>query len=249
MLPPVFFAEPECCKVDIIRLSAAESHHATSVMRLGCGQIVMVVDGAGSAYRGEITGRPSGKIVEVSVHSRLRNWGEPAIKLTLAAGLSTASKFDAVVQKGTELGVGRFVGLVCEKSKVKLEDPKRIKSRKTRLENVALAAMKQCRRSYRPEVALPVNFDDFMKETDPDSLNVMFHPPPDGQQLGKLDIAPDLRRVTALVGPESGFSADELDLAIGAGYEVISLGSRVLRTETAGPVACALLMNLCGDLI
>jgi len=247
MLPPVFFAEPESCNGDIIRLSTAESHHATSVLRLGCGRILIVVDGAGNAYRGEITGSSSGKKVEVAVHTRIRNWGEPTVKLTLAAGLSTGSKFDTVVQKGTELGVVRFAGLVCEKSKVKLEDSKRIKSRQTRLEKVALAAMKQCRRSYRPEVAIPVDFKEFMKETDCDSLNIMFHP--DGQQLNKLVFKTDIRRVTALVGPESGFSADEVDLAASVGYQVVSLGPRVLRTETAGPVACTLLMNLCGDLI
>lgn len=247
MLPPVFYAEPESCKGDIIKLSAAESHHAKSVLRLGAGQILMIVDGVGNAYRGEITGSSSGKRIDVAVHTRVRNWGEATVKLTLAAGLSTASKFDTVVQKGTELGAARFVGLVCDKSKVKLEESKRIKSRKTRLEKVALAAMKQCRRSYRPEVVLPVSFDEFLKETDPDSLNVMFHP--EGQQLDKVLLDPDVRRVTALVGPESGFSDDEVDLARAADYQIISLGPRVLRTETAGPVACALLMNLCGDLI
>ena len=86
-----------------------------------------------------------------------------------------------------------------------------------------------------------------MKETDSDSLNIMFHPV--GQQLSKLVIETGVRRVTALVGPESGFSADEVDLAASVGYQVVSLGPRVLRTETAGPVACTLLMNLCGDLI
>lgn len=247
MLPPVFYAEPDSCNGEVIRLSAAESHHATSVLRLGCGRILIVVDGAGNAYRGEITGASLGKRVDVAVHTRIRNWGEATVKLTLAAGLSTGSKFDTIVQKGTELGVVRFAGLVCDKSKVKLEDSKRIKSRRTRLEKVALAAMKQCRRSYRPETALPVDFEEFMKETDSESLNVMFHPV--GQQLSKLVIETDVRRVTALVGPESGFSADEVDLAVTAGYQVVSLGPRVLRTETAGPVACALLMNLCGDLI
>jgi 16S rRNA (uracil1498-N3)-methyltransferase len=247
MLPPVFYAEPDSCNGDIIKLSTAESHHAKSVLRLGRGQILMVVDGAGNAYRGEITGSSSGKTVDVAVHTRIRNWGEPMVKLTLAAGLSTGSKFDSIVQKGTELGVVRFAGLVCEKSKVKLEDSKRIKSRKTRLEKVTLAAMKQCRRSYRPEVAIPVDFEEFIKETDSDSLNVMFDP--DGQQLSKLVFETDVRRVIALVGPESGFSAEEVDLATAAGFQVISLGPRVLRTETAGPVACALLMNLCGDLI
>lgn len=247
MLPPVFYANPEACSQDLISLSTPESHHALKVMRLSLGALVVVVDGVGNACRGEVAHVRNRKTVEVAVHSRIRNFGEPMVRLTLAAGLSTGSKFDSVVEKGTELGVVRFAGILCQKSKIKLDDPSRVKSRKTRLEKVALAAMKQCRRSYRPDISIPVGLDDFLAETDPESLNLIFHP--GGARFEQLAINPDIRRASALVGPESGFTDEEVQRAVGVGYQQVSLGQRILRTETAGPIVSALIMNRLGDLI
>ena len=248
MQSPIFYALPENIDDKKIILPDAESHHARKVLRLGKGEPVIVIDGLGSAYRGEIITGQLSKKTEITIHNVIRNFGEPNIRLTLAAGLSTNYKFDTVVEKGTELGVKRFVPLLAEKSKVKIDDPKRIKSRISRLEKVALAAAKQCRRSYRPDISAPVKFMDFLKETDPESLNLIFHPGNDGTLFHNLEIYKDYKRASLIVGSESGFSNMEILQAKEAGYKQISIGSRILRTETAGPVVCALLMNKLGEL-
>ena len=245
---PVFYAPPDHRSDDLIELPRSESRHALKVMRAKRGEIVVVVDGCGVAYRGEIYGVVARETVQVRIHAELRNFGEPLVRIQLAAGLSSVSKFDSLVQKGTELGVTRFVPLICRTAKVKLDDPRKAEARVKRLQKVALAAIKQCRRSLLPEITLPMTLDDLLRETDVDSVNVMFHPSQTGLGLKDVLAGARTRRVSILVGPESGFTSDEEGAAAKAGYQTVSLGSRILRTETAAPVACALVMSLLGEL-
>ncbi|MFZ5980603.1 MAG: RsmE family RNA methyltransferase [Candidatus Zixiibacteriota bacterium] len=247
MVLPVFYAPPENIVQDTITLPDAESRHAISVMRLKRGALVLVVDGLGTAYQGEIRTVGAG-CVGVCVHSQFRHFGEPSFRLTLAAGMSAGEKFDTIVEKGTELGVKRFVPIISVKSKVKLEEPKRIKSRLSRLERVALAAIKQCRRSYRPDISPPITLVAYLNQFDPEALNLIFAPEKTAVPLDKVSIDPDLKRVNLLVGPESGFSSDEIEMAVRVGFTPVSLGQRILRTETAGPAVCALIMYLMGEL-
>ncbi len=245
---PVFYAPPDHRSDDLIELPVGESRHALKVMRARRGDMVIVVDGCGVAYRGEILGVVARETVQVRIHAELRNFGEPLVRLQLAAGLSSVSKFDSLVQKGTELGVARFVPLICRTAKVKLDDPKKAATRVKRLGKVALASIKQCRRSLLPQITLPMTLDDLLQETDADSVNLMFHPSKTGLALQDVLAGTDTRQVSILVGPESGFTSDEEEAAVKAGYQAVSLGSRILRTETAGPVACALVMSLLGEL-
>lgn len=247
MEAPVFYAPPDRVEGDTIVLPPEEAHHAKQVLRLAVGDAVLVVDGEGLAYRGAISDLKVKRSALVQIHDRLRGLGEPMVKLTLAAGLSTAHKFDTIVQKGTELGVTRFVPLVTERSKVTL-DPRRASTRVARLAKVALAAMKQCRRSVLPQIGQPISLEDFLSETDRSDSLLMFHPDQKAVPLSSMaedELGP---RITALVGPESGFSAGEVVDAVKAGFEVVRLGDRVLRSETAGPAVCALLMFYCGEL-
>lgn len=245
---PIFHAPPESLDADQIELSKAESHHAHAVMRLKCGAMVIVVDGLGKACRGEIDRIGRGKNVRVRVHARLRNFGEPIVRVTLAAGISVGSKLDMIVQKATELGIKRFVPILSERSRVKLDDPKRAASKMRRLEKVALAAIKQCRRSYRPEIAEPISLNSFLDATEPSDAHLLFHPSDSAETLQRCLPDETISRVTLLVGPEAGFSEIEVAAAVAAGYHHVSLGGRVLRSETAAPVACALVMAQLGEL-
>ncbi len=244
---PVFFAPPENVIGETVTLPTEESRHLAKVMRLKTSTVIMIVDGLGMAYRAEVAkiGRTE---VTARVHSVQRNFGEPVVRLTLAAGMSVGSKFDSVVEKGTELGVKRFVPVSTSKSKLSLDTPRRSANKIRRWEKVALAAMKQCRRSYRPEISTPVSFEEFLSQVDPDDSNVILHPSASAIPMGQARFDPETRRVTLLVGPESGFTEDEVAAAVSAGFACHSLGQRILRTQTAGPVAAALLMNALGEL-
>jgi len=245
---PIFYALPQDIVGDDIRLDKDELHHASKVMRLSVGSQVIVIDGQGMAYRGELTSLDGRSSNHVRCHSTIRNLGETMVHLTLASGLSTGHKFDSVVQKGTELGVKRFVPILAHKSKAKLDNHRRAEKRLTRLEKVALAAAKQSRRSFVPQISHPMSVSEFIEQTDETGLNLIFHPSRGNQLNQELESVGDVRQVSLLVGPESGFTDEEVEAALGRGFRPVSLGNRVLRTETAGPVVCALVLNQLGEM-
>jgi len=243
MQPPVFYASPKSFEDDIVILGAQESKHASKVMRLKKGAIVVIIDGLSNGYRGEIIKIGKDKSVVIKLHAQIRNFGEPDHVVTLASGLSTGYKFDTIIEKGTELGIKRFVPLLTEKSKVRLDNIQKAQNRLARYNKVALSAAKQCRRSYIPDITLPIKFADFMNEIDEQSTNIIFHPGKLSIQYSKEIFNNSYKRVTLIVGPESGFSDTELELASEKKIIQIQLGKRILRTETAGPIITALTMN------
>ncbi|MFQ5454531.1 MAG: RsmE family RNA methyltransferase [Candidatus Zixiibacteriota bacterium] len=248
MEPPLYYSKPEAINDDLIELGVKESHHAVRVMHHKRGDLIIVVDGLGNAYRGEIIQINHNKQVRIKVHSVVRNFGEPNIILTLAGGLSTGTKFNTIIEKGTELGVKRFVPLLTEKSRIKLDDPKKSKAKIARYENITLAAIKQCRRSCLPEISAPISFEKYMQEIDVNDLSLIFHPSRYSRPLSDAIKSTEVRRINIIIGPESGFSENEIISAKERGVKPISLGSRILRTETAGPVTCALIMNIFNEL-
>src|SRR3990170_2048513 len=120
MDPFVFYTLPDSVNGDVITLSKDEAHHAKNVLRLKENSQVVVVDGLGTAYRSSLSGLSGRKDTTVNVQNVVRNFGEPFVKLTLAAGFSEGYKFDNVVQQGTEVGVSAFIPVITEKSKMKM---------------------------------------------------------------------------------------------------------------------------------
>lgn len=249
MEPPLFIVDPEEIGADLVDLDEVESHHAVKVLRLERSDQVLLVDGRGMACRGVVAKVGRNGVVTVETGTPLRNFGEPLAQVTLAAGLSTADKFDEVIEKATELGVRRIVPLLTSKSKVKLEDPARIKRRLGRFEKICRAAMKQCRRSFCPEMVAPRPLSDFLAAVRDADLALVFDPNTDGAvPLSRVVTSAACRDALVIVGPESGFTADEVNSLRGAGAVVVTLGKRVLRAENAGPVAVALVMHALGEL-
>jgi 16S rRNA (uracil1498-N3)-methyltransferase len=244
MQSPIFYVPSNKISGDLIELPADESRHAITVLRLKRNDPVVVVDGNGMTYRGELIIEKQSKYASVRVTSTIRNSGEPMVRLTLAAGLSTGFKFDQVIQQGTEVGISRFVPLKTEKSYIKSSD---LSNKLNRFEKVAVAAMKQSRRSYLPDVAGIRTLPEYLKESMDEPLKLLFHP--EIEQSISLESLRNssVQRASLLIGPESGFSTAEVNQALSAGFKPVSLGTRVLRTETAGPVCAALVLQALGE--
>ena len=243
----VFYALPDDIIGEWITIRGDEAHHLKNVMRAGKGDTIMVVDGIGNGYKSVIE-KASPKQMSCRVLSQVRHFGEPMIHVTLAAGLSTGYKFDEVIQRGTELGVSRFIPLQAEKSRVKIESDRREKAKLTRWNKVAVASMKQTGRSFLPVIDPISECSDVLGRSGEAMMKILFDSAHGSRSLADLELSPDIKNYTLFVGPESGFSRAEIELAKESGCAIVGLGRRVLRTQNASPVAVALLMHILGEL-
>jgi 16S rRNA (uracil1498-N3)-methyltransferase len=246
---PVCYCPPDCFRGDKIVIPNEEARHIKRVLRLKSGERLITVDGEGHAYEGLLIEDEKWGGASMQIEQKFDNWGEPKVHLTLAFGLSAGSKTDEIVEKGTELGVSRFVPLVTSKSKVKLDVNSQSQRKSDRLTRVAVAAMKQCRRSFLPEICEPRGIDSFLKECNASSTvqKLLFHPQAESRVL-ESSLVKGKSELIVITGAESGFSDEEVAAAQKAGCLIVSLGSRVLRAENAAPIACALIMQLAGEL-
>ncbi|MBI5266488.1 MAG: 16S rRNA (uracil(1498)-N(3))-methyltransferase, partial [candidate division Zixibacteria bacterium] len=160
---PICYCPPDCFRGDKIVLPDDEARHISRVLRLNVGDSLITVDGEGVAYQGRLIEDERWGGTSMQIGSTLAQFGEPRVRLTLAFGLSVGSKADEIVEKGTELGVSQFMPLFTEKSKVRLDDMTKAIRKSDRLTRVAIAAMKQCRRSRLPQICTPTDVASFLK--------------------------------------------------------------------------------------
>ncbi len=223
---PIFYTSPENIKDDEAILIGEEARHLYKVLRLTKGEAVTVVDGRGNGYRSQIE-LISDKEVRCRIFAPIRNFGEPLHYVTLAAGLSTGSKFDEVIEKGTELGISRFVPLITQKSKIRADEEGGSSKKTERWRKVAIAAMKQCGRSVIPDIVTIIQFDNLFKLPNLGQV-ILFDPSSTNTPFEDYKLDAGQKYFTLVVGPESGFSAAELDLTREKGAALVSLGTRVL---------------------
>jgi 16S rRNA (uracil1498-N3)-methyltransferase len=164
--------------------------------------------------------------------------------VTLAQALVATDKMDWLVQKAVELGVARIVPLETERAVVRL-DGERAAKRIEHLRQVAIAACEQCGRNRLPDVAPVAKLPAFLAACAGGDARTLLLAPGATMRLGEVD--PGGRAIVLMIGPEGGFSDGERRAAQAAGFEAVSLGPRVLRTETAGLAALAALQARFGD--
>jgi 16S rRNA (uracil1498-N3)-methyltransferase len=233
-----------------VTLSAEEMRHARDVLRLHCGDEVYVFDGRGREYRCVIA-----EFERESARLDLMEEVEPAqpeshLNLTLAVALLKGEKFDLVVQKATELGARRIAPLITARADVRLRDAEEAKRKTDRWQRIAIESAKQCGRAGLMEIEAPFGFQAFIERAPDAELRLMFaeHGGESPTQIME-NSPPRLASVTALVGSEGGWTDDEITQARAQGWEIVTLGGRTLRAETAAIVVTALLQHRLGDLV
>ena len=226
------------------------------VLRLGAGDEIYIFAGDGREFQCVIeeSRRDSASLRVVAEVSPARP--ESPLDLTLAVALLKGEKFDLVVQKATELGVRRILPIITERADVRLRDENDASKRVARWRRIALEAAKQSGRAHVPDVGTPRTFPSLLEGLSaegepslPTSLTVMFSER-DGQRLTEVINRQEIgeRHLIALVGSEGGWTDEEIARARQAGWEIVTLGGRTLRAETAAIAVVALLQNLLGDL-
>lgn len=238
----------------VVALPSQATQHVVKVLRLREGAPLTLFDGSGGEWSATITAIGKHTVeARTDAHSALER--ESPLAITLLQGLARGEKMDWIVQKATELGVTRIVPIATLRSVVQL-DGERSDKRLAHWRSVAVAACEQSGRNRPPEIATPVPLDAALAiaATRGLGMHCFALAPGDAPQftgaLGELATqasgAP--LRLTLLVGPEGGLADEELARAAGCGFRAVSLGPRVLRTETAGAAAIAIAQALLGDL-
>ena len=243
-VPPSAFAADE----QSVFLGADETRHAHDVLRLHPGDEVYIFDGEGKEVRCTlrefVRDRAALDVFEEVEPAR----PESPVDLTLAVALLKHEKFDLVIQKTTELGVIRIVPIESDRADVKLRSNEDPLKRVTRWRRIALEAAKQSGRARVPEISAPLSFESLVKQPIAnETIRLMFSEREGNSLSGAVENA-QTRRVVALVGPEGGWTNQEIELARENGWRIVTLGGRTLRAETAAIAVVALLQNRLGDL-
>lgn len=237
-----FIYSPEDYDGEQVTISGREAHHIADVLRLKPGEMVRLIDGNGLAHTCEITSAGSRKVI-CSVIKSTKGSGESTLRLTLAIGLSPEAKFDTIIEKGTEVGINRFIPILTEKGKIKVGDIGGVKRKMERWRRVCEAAVKQSGRSVIPFIDAPLSFRDFLLSCLP-AGTFLFQLGDRSESFYSANLSAFEDEITVVVGPESGFTNDEIESARRRGIRIMNLGDRVLRTETAAVVIPALIIYL-----
>lgn len=231
-----------------LRLSDEDLHHVLDVLRLGIGDRIVCVDARGVALEVEIT-HVEGGVVEGRAVRDVEAVAVP--RVWLVQGIAKGEKMDSVVRQATEIGVERIVPLSSSRCVVKLDGAK-AKAKQERWQRVAREASKQSQRTRVPEVAPVVSVADLATEVGAVALVLVAWEEAEGalsirRAIAGSDLSSD-DVVAVVVGPEGGFSADEVAAFVAFGARTVWLGPTTLRTETAGVVAAALAISARGGL-
>lgn len=219
-----------------------EARHAAGVMRLRVGEQIQVVDGVGVRLTGVISAVDGAARVDLDV-TTVQHEQAPACRMVLVQALAKGGRDELAIEAGTEVGMDVAIPWQSARSVSRWRGPKVAKGL-DRWRQVVLAATKQSRRAFLPEIGDLLLGEELLatatSAVERGATVLVAHEGAD-IPIGQAEIAPDSAEVFVVIGPEGGLTADEVDGLRGAGAQVVRLGPHVLRTSTAGPIALALL--------
>jgi len=238
------FVPPESIRGDSVHIAGSLAHKLRIVLRLKAGDHIVVLDNSGAEREVRLDSLRADE-VRGSVLTTSRCANEPTTRITLFQALLKGSSFDLVLQKCTEIGVGSFVPVISERCVAR--EPSQ--TRAARWEKIVLEAAQQSRRGLLPIVHPITSFDEACRSSTGPSLILW-----EGERIAGLkDVLQPLNEsnpvsINVFVGPEGGFSIQEIELARASGIIPTSMGGRILRAETAGLVASTALLYEFGEM-
>jgi|WetSurMetagenome_2_1015567.scaffolds.fasta_scaffold41639_3 16S rRNA (uracil1498-N3)-methyltransferase len=238
-----FFAPPERWALDRVVLDREETHHLGRVLRLPVGARVLVVDGQGRGAVAVVSSLAADEAV-LSLEGDVPVRAESPLRVTLGLALAKGEAMDQVVRQATEMGVQLLIPFVSTYSE-KLS-PERAARRLARWQRQARESLKSCQRLNLPEISAVQDFAEIL--IGPEEVKLLCY---EGERGGGMLAGlqgPRPAGVRILIGPEGGFTPGEVAQAREAGFQVMSLGPRRLRVETAALAALAILQYAWGDL-
>lgn len=237
-----FFVTPDQVGEDKIRIQGSDVNHMKNVLRMRSGEEVMVSDGNNRQYRCRVEDYPEGEAVLAILEAGLVDTELPS-RIYLFQGLPKQEKMELIVQKAVELGVCQVIPVQTRRCVVKL-DAKKAAKKVQRWQQIAESAAKQAGRGYIPVVSEVMTFQEALAFSETLDIRLIPYELADGMD-GTRKILDGIRpgqSVGIFIGPEGGFEKEEVGRAVEAGAMPITLGKRILRTETAGIAVLSILM-------
>lgn len=243
-----FFVDESFIDGNIVNIQGDDVKHIYRVLRLKSGDQVNINNCKGEEFLAQIKDiNKTNVLCEIIEKADINN--ESTLKIHLYQGLPKAAKMDFIIQKSTELGVTSITPVITERVVVKneLKEYKKV----DRWNKIALEACKQSKRTIIPKVNQPMELEGFLSEAD--SYDLVVVPYESKEDFGIKAMIRNLKgkkinSIAILIGPEGGFEEDEIEKLDNLGAQIVTLGPRILRTETAGLVCASLLLYELGDI-
>ncbi|MCA9731597.1 MAG: 16S rRNA (uracil(1498)-N(3))-methyltransferase [Deferribacteres bacterium] len=241
-----FYVSPSQCPLEHenaigqpLLLRDEEHRHLFKVLRHQAGDQIFVTSGDGRTFDCEISAIEKQRSI-LTIQNVIMEMGEPQFKVTIAQAIPKLNRFEWFLEKAVEIGASEIWPMQTQYTEL---FPNKLKSE--RWQKILLAAMKQCGRSQLPAMQELRTFEEILSATNQFDITFIAHAPVPGNAITWSSQAeiPQVKSALLLIGPEGGFSEDELEKAIASGYRFLHLGPTRLRSETAGLVAAALLLN------
>ena len=226
---------------ETIRLDKDATRHAVQVLRLQVGHPLTLFNGDGFDYSATL--KTAAKQADVSVVERHENSRESPLRVRLLQGASRSERMDFTLQKAVELGVTEIIPLFTRRSVLNPSGP-RLEKKTQHWQSVVSSAAEQSGRSRVPSVHTPLPLSSYLSEFQADHCACVLVP---GATQSLADLQTTASEFSLLIGPEGGLDEEEIDSATQAGFTGVSMGPRILRTETAGIAALSILQARFGD--
>ena len=226
-----------------VALSKDDINHSVNVLRLRKGDRIIVSDGAGTDYNCCIVSSDKNG-VQLEIIETLKNQAEPEVLITLYQGVPKLDKMELIIQKSVELGVSRIVPVLTKRTIVKIKDGKK----RERWQKISESAAKQSGRGIIPTVCEPIDFSDAVKDMAKNELSIRPYELERAMSIKNAVNGRQLKSISIFIGPEGGIDETEAEECTNSGVIPVTLGKRILRTETAGFAAIILTLNTLGDM-
>ncbi len=237
-----FVDDPGAFSDRSVVITGEDVNHVKNVLRLKENDELIVSDGRGRDYHCRISGITNEEVV-ADICDICDNFSELSTEITLFQGFPKGDKMELIIQKTVELGVTRIVPVMTKRTVVKLDD-KKAKKKTERYNMIAESAAKQSGRGMIPEVTMPVSFAEAVSMAEKLDMNIIPYEEAEGVEYSR-NIIKSIKGKKSLgifIGPEGGFAREEVEKALDAGALAITLGHRILRTETAGMAVISIIM-------
>jgi 16S rRNA (uracil1498-N3)-methyltransferase len=245
-----YFLRPDQFQGQIVTIEGDDAYHLQRVMRAEIGDEVICSNGKDREARVRITSLDKNSVMGEAAEE-LSMTAEPAVKVWIAQSLPKGDKMEIVIQKGTEIGAARFLPFLSERTVVQYDAKKEAK-RTERWQKIAKEAAEQAHRNRVPEVESVLSWKQLLRRAEQVDAAWICYEKEDGKQLKTaiLEALEAEKRMSFLiaVGPEGGFTEQEIQQAETAGFVSVSLGKRILRTETAAMVGLTCLLYETGEM-